>query len=99
MRIEERCTLLPVVPFLFSTGGFFGPLVGAANVAEVDFGVCLDARQENKKASLQRMRYSHENGPPMGPSPVARAVRFGKPNRPSTVLQAVPIGMGMLIGI
>jgi hypothetical protein len=29
---------------------------------------------------------------------VARAVRFDKPNRPSTVLQAVPIGMGMLIG-
>jgi hypothetical protein len=26
-----------------------------------------------------------------------RAVRFDKPNRPGTMLQAVPIGMGMLI--
>ena len=33
----------------------------------------------------------------IGPSSVRKAVRFDKPNRPGTMLEAVPIDMGVLI--
>jgi hypothetical protein len=68
-----------------------GSLGGAADVAEIDLGVSLDARQEQQEAGVQRMQGRH--GQSLLDRPRAEGGPVVKPDRPGNVLQAVSNGV------